>query len=361
MRASARVHRARRSPRTAVSWRCSLSALAAKGLEGFGDPLTDAFLEKVRGVVEEDGSVVGERGLEALPFAFAEGEVLRSPDDQGWTVGDLRQVGLDLCQVVGSGDQLFRADRGRGTASRVAPGREVEAEHLARNLLREPSSEEDSRNEHQPAIERAAERSTHKRAEHADADLAIERPGKRVADDQPAEELGPTAGEPEPDRSAPVLHHQRQLGQRESIDEALEHRAVLARRETITCRGARHPVARVVKRYTPELVLQTRDDLAVENRPGRVAVQKQDGFAAPFVDVVNASPFEVEEPVLDVEQLARYREGQCHATSATSCATASGFSSEAKWPQRSSETVRTPGITRPFASRSSGCDQSSLP
>src|SRR5215471_14701505 len=149
MRASARVHRARRSRRTEVSWRCSLSALAAKGLEGFGDPLTDVLLEKVRGVVEEDGSVVGEGGLEALPFAFAEGEVLCAPDDQGWTVGDLRQVGLDFCQVVGCGDQLFRADRGRGTSSRFAPGCEVEVEHLARSLLREPASEEDPWNQHE--------------------------------------------------------------------------------------------------------------------------------------------------------------------------------------------------------------------
>jgi hypothetical protein len=57
------------------------------------------------------------------------------------------------------------------------------------------------------------------------------------------------------------------------------------------------------------------------------------------------------------------REHVRHAreTSAISRATVSGWSSEAKWPQRSSLTVWTPGIARAFASRSLGRDQSWSP
>src|SRR5262249_26244037 len=107
--------------------------------------------------------------------------------------------------------------------------------------------------------------------------------------------------------------------------------------------------------------LQARDDLAVEKRPGRVAVQEQKRFADSLVDVVDASIVEVEEAVFDIEQLARHWERQRHATPWISSAIARGFSSEAKCPQRGSEQARTPRMTLAFASRSLGRDQSSLP
>src|SRR6516225_11355735 len=100
-------------------------------------------------------------------------------------------------------------------------------------MLGEPAGEEDAGDEHEPAVEGAADGPSHDRAENADSELAVERPGERVADDQAAHELRTATAETETDRAAPVLHHQRQVVELQLVDESFQHRAVLARREPV--------------------------------------------------------------------------------------------------------------------------------
>jgi hypothetical protein len=112
-----------------------------------------------------------------------------------------------------------------------------------------------------------------------------------------------TGGHPEPDRAAPVLHHQRDLPQAELGDEALDHSGVLGDRVAVAGRCDRQPKARVIERHAPEPVPQALDDVPVQKRPRRVSVQPQEHRADALVDVVQLCPVHVEEATLEREQL----------------------------------------------------------
>ena len=88
-------------------------------------------------------------------------------------------------------------------------------------VLHEPSSEEDSRDEHEPAIEDAADRYSHQCTEYADAAPLLSGQAQMLPMISRRPSSGRRPAEPESDRSTPVLHRQRQVPQLESIDEAL--------------------------------------------------------------------------------------------------------------------------------------------
>src|SRR5262249_47784859 len=127
---------------------------------------------------------------------------------------------------------------------------------------------------------------------------------------------GAAARQAQANRPAPVLHHDREVGETELINEALEHRAVLGWREPVAGRGARHAVAGVVRRDAAELVAEACDDLSVQKRPGRIAVQGRDRLAGSLVNVVEAGAAEIGEPMLGREQLSGHGERDHYASGA---------------------------------------------
>jgi len=82
--------------------------------------------------------------------------------------------------------------------------------------------------------------------EETDRPVTLERPREGVVDDESAYQLRSPPREAEADGAAPVLNHHGQIGQRESVDEAFQRRAVLSRREAVARRGVRHPIAGAV-------------------------------------------------------------------------------------------------------------------
>jgi hypothetical protein len=92
----------------------------------------------------------------------------------------------------------------------------------------------------------------------------------------------------EADRAAPVLDHHRQVAEVQPQDELLEDIGVLGRREAVArCRRG-EAEAGVVDGDAAVAIAKPLDDLAIEERPGRVAVQKQQRRSAALVDVVEA-------------------------------------------------------------------------
>ncbi len=96
-------------------------------------------------------------------------------------------------------------------------------------------------------------------------------------------------GEAEPDRAAPVLHDHGRVAQVELLDEPDDRRGVEVVGVVLEQqRLVRAPEAEIVGRYRPSGRGELGDDLAVEVRPGRLAVEEQHGRAGALVEVVHA-------------------------------------------------------------------------
>jgi hypothetical protein len=104
------------------------------------------------------------------------------------------------------------------------------------------------------------------------------------------EPLGMADRHRQPDRAAPILTHQRDAGQVELGDESLHHRRVLGHGVTVARRRGRQPESRVVQGDAAKPVLEPVDDVAVQKRPGRIAVQPKKDRSLAFVDVVDPCP-----------------------------------------------------------------------
>ena len=115
---------------------------------------------------------------------------------------------------------------------------------------------------------------------------------RRVGGDHPADQAGPRRQEGQPERAAPVLDHERQVGEADGVGELRHpvgmrlHRVRRPRQRLV-----RAPEADEVGSDGAQAVLdEPRHDGAVEIGPGRLSVQQQDGLGArrPLVDVVHA-------------------------------------------------------------------------
>jgi hypothetical protein len=77
---------------------------------------------------------------------------------------------------------------------------------------------------HQQATQPGA---AHDLREPFDAAVAAHRPGPGVADDEGPKPVRVAGGHPQADRTAPVLHHQRDIAQAELVEELFHHPGVL--------------------------------------------------------------------------------------------------------------------------------------
>src|SRR5262245_18723294 len=62
------------------------------------------------GALQGDGPVAGEELLPASPFAVAERDIVRRPDDQGWAVAQQGQALVDGGEDRPAGENLARED-----------------------------------------------------------------------------------------------------------------------------------------------------------------------------------------------------------------------------------------------------------
>ena len=109
-----------------------------------------------------------------------------------------------------------------------------------------------------------------------------------VRDHEPGHALGPLGCEAEADRPAPVVDDDRQVSQVELVDEALDRCVMAVVRVPVALdRLVRAAEAEVVGREHAGDRGDRRDRLAVEERPGRLAVQEQDRVARALVQVVH--------------------------------------------------------------------------
>src|SRR5262249_13859896 len=146
--------------------------------------------------------------------------------------------GFDLASILGCGDELTWGDDGRCATMRVAPWREIQIAHFPGDRLSKAATEEEPGHEVEPAGEDPADRPAHQPAERANPGLAVQRPGPRIADDQPNNQFGSAGGEAQADGAAPVLDHEHDVGEAQLADEALQQLALLAGQEAEAGCGA---------------------------------------------------------------------------------------------------------------------------
>ena len=227
-----------------------------------GDPFRGARREDRIGIREED-----ERRLLPAAELFPHGLVHRQ----------VRMVGRDRDEVGEREDARlrlgYRPRRAVGRLDLVAHrlhGRD--AHELAGDQVCADAAEEVA--EAQPLVGR--------RPSAADAG---------VHDHEPLDAVGLLDGEAEADRPAPVLDDDRELSQVELLDEPRDRAGVEVVGVVLPAeRLVRAAEAEVVGRDRPGRRGQLGDDLAVEVRPGRLAVQQEDGRPGALVEVVHAQP-----------------------------------------------------------------------
>jgi hypothetical protein len=105
-----------------------------------------------------------------------------------------------------------------------------------------------------------------------------------------------------PDRPAPVLDHQCQALETEREHEPLDDLGMRRGREVVAGRRFGEAEAGIVQRDAAEPVAQPLDDVAVQERPGRVAVQQEERRAGAFVDVVDLRADDVDVVALEGEE-----------------------------------------------------------
>jgi hypothetical protein len=115
--------------------------------------------------------------------------------------------------------------------------------------------------------------------------------GRRVEQDQPADPARMARGVGHADHAAPVVHQQRDRSLDAGLlDECVEVVDAPAQRVVVLVFAGlvREAAADVVRRDHPVRIAQAEHEVAVEERPGRIAVQHEDRVAAAFVEQVEA-------------------------------------------------------------------------
>ena len=218
-----------------------------------GDPLGDAGREDRIGVREED-----ERRAVPARELLADGEVR----------GQVGVIGRDRDEV-GEGE-----DPGLRLGHR--PGRAVGLDDLLRDRLDRGDLDEPARDDlGAEAAEPVAEAEPFLRRRPPAADAGVH-------DHEPADPVGALDREPEPDRPAPVLDDDGGVAQVELVGEPRDRADVAVVGVVLEPeRLVRAAEAEVVGSDRPRRRGQLRDDLPVEVRPGRLAVQEEDGGPSP--------------------------------------------------------------------------------
>ena len=125
------------------------------------------------------------------------------------------------------------------------------------------------------------------------------RPNSGIEDHEPGDAIRALDREPQSDRPAPVLDDDGGIAQVELVGEALDRRKVEVVGVVLDPgRLVRAPEPEVVGRDGASGTRDGRDHLAIQERPGRLAVQEQHRIARALVDVVHPQPV-----LLDVVRL----------------------------------------------------------
>src|SRR5262249_33878728 len=150
----------------------------------FCDEFARILLEKVRGVVVQDGSMCCEDLLETSPFQVAEGKVSGPPRDKCWLCGEsgYHHV-LDFLQKLRGSRELARRDYRCPSPCARPPWSEVETKDFGSDREGESAPEKVPGNEVERPGQRAPDEPAHEAAEQRHPRVAAERPGQSVAHD----------------------------------------------------------------------------------------------------------------------------------------------------------------------------------
>src|SRR2546428_9719962 len=147
-------------------------------------------------------------------------------------------------------------------------------------------------------VDERGERATHEAKCSADPGILAERPRESLRDHQRAEELRPTCGKSEPDRSTDVMNQKRRVAQAESIDERFEDPGIVRDRRLVPRCRLRQAQTREVGRDAAEPAAQTKDEVAEDERPLSY-IDEEQGGARTLIHIVNAIAFDLDEAVLE--------------------------------------------------------------
>src|SRR5271165_2042197 len=132
--------------------------------------------------------------------------------------------------------------------------------------------------------------------------VAVDGPRPRVCDHQTPKPAWSLLDGVETDRAAPILNDDHRIGELEPVDELHHHPGVFLGQTSIPRPREREPETWVVDCHTTEPVAQRSDHVAVDERPGRVAMQHEQRRTRPLIDVVDRVPVDLQEPTLKREQ-----------------------------------------------------------
>jgi hypothetical protein len=156
--------------------------------------------------------------------------------------------------------------------------------------------EDHARGDVQSRVEEAAERARDEPADPRLLAVTPERPHPGVEQHEPGDVLRALHRIGEPDRAAEVVDHQRDVAQLQPLDQRGEVRGVIARAIGPVGGLVGEPEAQVVGRDAAIARRQRADQVAVEERPSRDAVDHDQRRPFPLVHVVEPPGRQLQEP-----------------------------------------------------------------
>src|SRR5262245_19456998 len=256
--------------------------------EALGGPFLG---RRVAAVGELDNLDVLENLTPARQVA-GEGRVLHAPDQDR---GNPRDALAPCPETVVPGartQQLPCVDPGGVTVERV----QVVLLDLARvaAAVRDGVAQHHPHRERATLVEMAAEPAGEEPRRPRDGPVAGERPHPRVEDHQPPDVLRVIERVGEADGPAEVVDGERDVLELERVDEPREVPRLVLRTIRPAGRAVAQPEAQVIRCHAPVARAQLADQVAIQERPRRRAVDHDDRVALAHLDVAQTTALDIE-------------------------------------------------------------------
>ncbi len=236
--------------------------------------------------------------LQKIP---SETKILHTPDDQGWTIPEVSQLGFNMLDhgvtrdVRRHGNILHKPQVGNAVFRGVV-GCQISFSNLATHaswLFAGPGRPQSGK---QIKPQNSQRTNNGVPAQVNTERDTIGKKGGGVEKDEPFDFIGMPHGKSHSDRPTPVVDHQSYVIQVKMIDQACQVIDVLRERVVVLLRLVGQSATHMIRHHTSKLASQSLDEVAVIKRPGGIAVEHKERIALPFIKVMQAVGAQLDKP-----------------------------------------------------------------